>query len=529
MLLWFAMLGYRDLIEPDEGRYAEIPREMVASGDWVTPRLNDFKYFEKPALQYWMTAFSFQLFGQSNATARLWTATIGFLCGLFVWYLGRYLFGEIAGYYAFMLTMSSLLFVAMGHILTLDMSVSAFMVMGIGALAIAQSRRDRPRHVRKWMLLGWTGLGLAVLSKGLIGLVLPGGAVVIYSLWQRDWQLWRHLHLFKGLMVLLAITAPWFTIVSMRNREFAEFFFIHEHFQRYTTTVHHRTAPFYYYVPILMLGISPWLISGAKALLRPSFSWKPQNQGFNAERLLWVFVIFTLVFFSFGKSKLPAYILPVVPIIAVLAGKRLAKDGQQLVADGRFTLVLAGVLGIIAIFIPYVGKKAIPVELLAHYRWWLAVGAVVLSMGGWVLVKNTAKPFYGLTIACLLFLLGYQLYLWGFQEIAPSYSSREMADAIKSMGLEKTPIFSVHTYPQSLPFYLGKTIRLVQAKGELKMGIRAEPEKWISNKEAFAKAWRNQQQAIAIFRPKTFEIYKEAELPMNIIYYGPRYIAVSRK
>ena len=104
-----------------------------------------------------------------------------------------------------------------------------------------------------------------------------------------------------------------------------------------------------------------------------------------------------------------------------------------------------------------------------------------------------------------------------------------MADAIKSMGLEKNPIFAVHTYPQSLPFYLGKTIRLVQAKGELKMGIRAEPEKWISNKEAFAKAWRNQQQAIAIFRPKTFEIYKEAELPMNIIYYGPRYIAVSRK
>ena len=239
-IIWFALLGYRDLIEPDEGRYAEIPREMVASGDWVTPRLNDFKYFEKPALQYWMTAISFKLFGESNASARLWTALIGFVCGLFIWYLGAKLFNPEAGFYGFIITISGLLFVGLGHYLTLDMGVSAFMVLGVGSLALAQSRRDDPVHVRNWMLLGWSMLAGAVLTKGLIGVVLPGGAVVLYSLWQRDWALWKNLHLFKGLLLFLLLTVPWFVAVSLANEEFAEFFFIHEHFDRYTTTAHQR-------------------------------------------------------------------------------------------------------------------------------------------------------------------------------------------------------------------------------------------------------------------------------------------------
>ena len=139
-LIWFMLPGYRDLAEPDEGRYAEIPREMVESGDWVTPRLNGFKYFDKPAFQYWMTAATFKLFGESNATARLWVLIISFCCALWVMYVGGRLWGETVGFYAFLILISTLMYVVMGHLLILDMTLSAFMAGALGSLLIAQSQ-----------------------------------------------------------------------------------------------------------------------------------------------------------------------------------------------------------------------------------------------------------------------------------------------------------------------------------------------------------------------------------------------------
>ena len=125
-IIWFANLEYRTLIKPDEGRYAEIPREMVASGDWVTPRLNELKYFEKPPLQYWATATAYPLFGEHQWTSRLWAGLTGFAGILLVWFAGLRLFGREAAGYAALLLSSSLLYVRMGHINPLDMGVFFF-------------------------------------------------------------------------------------------------------------------------------------------------------------------------------------------------------------------------------------------------------------------------------------------------------------------------------------------------------------------------------------------------------------------
>jgi 4-amino-4-deoxy-L-arabinose transferase-like glycosyltransferase len=308
-ILWFVLLGHRDLIEPDEGRYAEIPREMVASGDWLTPRVDGFKYFEKPPLQYWLTAVSYTVFGESNASARLWLVTGGFLCALFVWFLGTRLYGADVGIAAYVITLSSFLFTILGHYLTLDMSVTLFMTLGVGCLLLAQRARDLPARNRNWMLLGWVALAAAVLTKGLMGIVLPGMAVFLYMLWQRDWAILKYLHLGKGLALLLALTAPWFVAVSLANPEFARFFFIHEHFERYTTTVHQHSAPLYYFVPIFLLGVSPWLIASLRSLVNPGFSWRGgAGEGFNTERFLWVYIVSIFVFFSLGGSKLPSYL-----------------------------------------------------------------------------------------------------------------------------------------------------------------------------------------------------------------------------
>jgi len=173
-LAWFGTLGWRPLVRADEARYAEIAREMVASGDWVTPRLNGFKYFEKPPLQYW--------------ASRLWPALTGFAGLILVLALGRRLLGAGAGAYAAAVLAGSPLYAFLGQFDTLDMGVSFFLSLAVFAYALAQREQTRPAEQRGWMLAFWASCALATLSKGLIGIVLPAGAIALDVLLRRDWR-----------------------------------------------------------------------------------------------------------------------------------------------------------------------------------------------------------------------------------------------------------------------------------------------------------------------------------------------------
>lgn len=528
-VVWFTLLGHRDLFEEDEGRYAEIPREMVASGDWLTPRLDGFKYFEKPAFQYWLTAVGYKLFGENNATARLWPAVSGFACALFIWYLGARVFNPDAGYYGFILSISSLMFVTLGHFLTLDMTVSVFMVIGIGALAIAQNDRQNQAGVRNWMLLAWAALAGAVLTKGLIGVVLPGATVLVYSLWQRDFALWKHLHIFKGILLLLALTVPWFWAVSNSNAEFARFFFIHEHFERYTSTVHKREGSILYFVPVFIVGITPWLVISLGALLKPGFSWRPaMDVGFNPIRFFWVFIVLTFVFFSAGQSKLPAYILPILPVVALLAGVKLSKHADTR-GDAWALLVIAGLCLVIGIVITRFAGESVSVENLQRYRWWVIPAALTLFVGAAALFRTESQPRRNIAIAGLCALSAFQLLLLGSQELEPFRSSADIAGVIRANDLADVPVYSVNRdYPQSLPFYLGKTIRLVGYRGELSMGIDAEKGKWLASAEQFMQHWQSEAQAVAVFDDISYRYFSDMGMTMRIIYQAPGKIVVAK-
>jgi 4-amino-4-deoxy-L-arabinose transferase-like glycosyltransferase len=292
-LIWFANLEYRTLIKPDEGRYAEIPREMVASGDWVTPRLNELKYFEKPPLQYWATAAAYTLFGEHQWTSRLWTGLTGFAGILLVWFAGLRLFGREAAGYAALLLSSSLLYVLMGHINTLDMGVTFFLTLGIVGLLLGQAQADRKKQ-RNWMMLAWAGLALAVLSKGLMGLVLPGAALFIYCVVQRDFGVLKRMHWLPGLAVFFVITVPWFVLVMKANPEFFERFFIYEHYTRFTTKDLGRYQPWYYFIPILLAGALPWTVLMFDTMFRTLRNSGLPDKMFNTRRFLRVLFRFRL-------------------------------------------------------------------------------------------------------------------------------------------------------------------------------------------------------------------------------------------
>ncbi|MDX2428072.1 MAG: phospholipid carrier-dependent glycosyltransferase [Xanthomonadales bacterium] len=525
-VLWFGMLGQRDLFDPDEGRYAGIPAAMVDSGDWLTPRLNDFKYFEKPVLQYWGTAVAFKIFGKSNASARLWTALLGFSTALFSMLVAFRLYGARPALYTFLLSISYLMVVAFGHYLTLDMALSAFLVMGIGSLVLAHSNRSDEGRTRNWMLAGWAALALATLTKGLVAIVLPAATVVVYSVWQRDWDLWKKLHLFKGVLLFLLITAPWFVMVSIANPEFPEFFFIHEHFDRYTSDVHSREGPLYYFIPVLMLGVSPWLITSLRSLVSPGFKWMPDKPGqFDPDRFMWTFVVVTFCFFSLGQSKLPGYILPVLPIIAVISGGQIASRGAVL-AD-RWVMLFLGLLFAVGAFsIELLASNHYPAEQWAAYRPWIIGSGVLFLLSFAVLSIRKIDRLPAFAGVAVLSLAAGLLIVSGANSLAESRSSKVIADIISETLPAGVPVFSFQYYPEAAVFYLGRPVTIVEYEGEMAMGVRLEPEKFIRTQDEFLAVWQNLDQAAVVLKLNRLKNLKVDELQGTVVYKGPKTMVI---
>lgn len=521
-IIWFSLLGHRDLFDPDEGRYAQIPSAMVDSGDWLTPRLNGVKYFEKPALQYWATAAVFSLVGKSNASARLVPALAGYLGALFAAMLALRLFGARAAIFAFLFASSSLMWVMMGHMLTLDMLLSTWLFCGMACLAIAQSQRSDRTRVRNWMLAGWAALALAVLTKGLIGLVLPAASVVVYSVWQRDWRIWKHLQLAGGLVLFFLLVAPWFIAVSLKNPEFASFFFIHEHWDRYTSGVHDRRGPVDYFVPFLLLGVLPWMMVSLDVLIRPVFKWRPENTGeFDAARLLWSFVVVTFVFFSLGDSKLPAYILPVMPVVAVLAAQRMA-EAKRLGSDRWLMALLGLVMLVLAFNVVRLANERYALQLWLDFRPWLLAGSCLLMLSAVAVFVLARKPLAACAIASVLSLLAFQLMLWGAQSIAVVRSSRLEAEAISNSVAADAPVYAVGTFPESAVFYLGRTIKMVHYTGEFEFGFEQEPQLRISDLNRFLAEWNQLDSAVMIISSDKIEtLFPGLDLG-KIVYLGPK-------
>ncbi|MBC7729979.1 MAG: glycosyltransferase family 39 protein, partial [Microbacteriaceae bacterium] len=309
------VLGIRTLVPPDEGRYAEMARGMFASGDWITTRLNGIKYFEKPPLQTWMNALSFALFGLGEWQARLWTGVCGIGGVLLTGYAGNKVFGQRVGFYAALVLGSCFYWLACSQINSLDMGLSGMMTIALCALLVAQRDDASAAERRNWMLACWAGMALAVLSKGLIGLILPGGVLVVYTLITRDWKLWTRLHAGFGLLLFFAIATPWFVLVAMKNPEQPAFFFIHEHWDRFFLKEHHREQAWYVFFVLTAVGMVPWLgVLGQSLLLGV----KREDGLFRPRLMLLVWAVFILLFFTKSNSKLPGYILPIFPALALL-------------------------------------------------------------------------------------------------------------------------------------------------------------------------------------------------------------------
>ena len=516
-VLWLAMLPLRPLFNPDEGRYAEIPREMVASGDWIVPHLNGLVYIEKPPLQYWATALSLELLGNNEFAARLYTALSALGSILAVALTARRLWGGAAGFRAAAILAGMLLFVILGQLLTLDMSLTLYLTVALCAFLAAQRSAEEGSSPRGWMLLAWAATGLGMLTKGLVAAAIPGAVLVLYSAYTRDFKPWRRLHALAGVPLFLVITAPWYVLAARRIPDFLEFFFVHEHFARYLTPSADRQEVWWFFGVVFLLGSLPWTLSALKVLF---LHWpRPGARGdFDAALFLKIWVWFVCVFFSLSDSKLIPYILPAMPALALaIASLPEGFLRRDLSRTALGTVGLALGLALVCLFAP---AHVAPTERNGYFlalRGPLAEVAALLAVSGlYVLSRRRREATGGALFLGAGWCLAGLLAMRAAAAVAPIYSGVTLARAFPEIPRE-APLYSVATYDQTLPFYWRRTVELVSFRGELDYGLKRDPGAEIPTVDEFVQRWTLGSNAFAIMEKPMFEELSRRQVPMREI------------
>jgi 4-amino-4-deoxy-L-arabinose transferase-like glycosyltransferase len=393
------------------------------------------------------------------------------------------------------------------------------------------------------MLLAWAAIAGATLVKGPVAVAIPGGALALYALTTRDFAVWKRLHLTGGLVVFLALSAPWFIAVSLKNPEFARFFFIHEHFDRYLTTEHRRTGALWYFVPLLLVGLIPWT---GVFLSTASRSWRDAprtSNGFSWPRFCLAWTVFVFCFFSVSGSKLPSYILPLFPCAALLIAWQLERLPQSVLykwtmaAAATATVVLVVMLAGYDDIAARLADARTPLSIYREFESWL-IAALAVAVAGSVpalfaFARDSAVGrTVGIVIVTLVTLFATQVAFVGDDAFRTTRSAADIVTALQRSAPPydpTAPFYQVEMYDQTLPFYLKRTTTLVDYRDELALGLDAEPERGIAKLADWEARWHSLPQAYALMTPDTFDEVARMGVPLRVVARDPRRVLVARQ
>ncbi len=524
LLLYLVGLGRPPLWEPDEGRYAEIAREMVVGHDYITPRNNFVRYLEKPPLVYWVTAASLGLFGHNEFAVRLPAAIASAGQVAITGVLAEGMFGATAGVLAALALALSPLFFAFARFATPDPALAFFLTAAMACFYTgAQSSHLRGGIDARWMLAAVAMLALGTLTKGPVALLLGGSVALLWLVVEGRSSDGLRIPWLKCSALYLAITLPWFVVVARRNPGFVHFFIIHEHFQRYLESTEHGWGP-WFYVPITVAGTWPWFYFAPLALnlsavpfVLPFWSLgrktraAPDKAGIDLKSeparaalhflLIWFAVIF--VFFSIPRSKLGEYILPGLPPIAILAGRGLARIERLALVQRRWLLLIFAAVNAGAAILIIVAIMIVPADGLGHA---LAsdgiITATALLAGGVtpLLLNDSSKVSTVILPLAISVIVGMGAGIDARGKVAPLVSYRELASVVDPYVSRGCRLISYRHFEQALPFYLGARETLVNYRGELEpFGPLHDPDGSVFATVAqLKKIWAGNQCAVLV-------------------------------
>ncbi len=466
-LFYLTQLGSYGLLEPDEGRYAEIAREMAQpGGDWIIPRLNGIPHFQKPPIFYWFTAASIKIFGVNEMAARLPVALSALFTLFLTMGISRRLFGENAARISLLILASTPLFLMLGRTITPDMTMTMWITSAIYCLV-------RARESRRWQWLFFVCAGLGFLTKGPVSFVVPFSAAIGYSIALKKTGAPRlSLPWLFGIPLAVLIGLSWFFIAAAQYPELAGYFWKYEFVERFTSSTHGRSRPFWFFIPVLIGGFLPWALPALRQLVA---ALKQRSAEFG---LLSAWLIIPFLILSMSGSKLPTYVLPLFPALAVALGAAFSSATQNgnlasfLPKSIRVAMALC--LVAISVFYPiadhFVVKPSLAISA-SMYIWTalFSLAAIVWLVRGW----NHSGKHLVLSYACLALLIWLPLpsHIFGWNDLLKQQACVEtLAKRIltESADDEKPPrVISCEIRANGLEFYLGQTVEITRGTADI--------------------------------------------------------------
>jgi 4-amino-4-deoxy-L-arabinose transferase-like glycosyltransferase len=448
-------LGGHHFLDPDEGRNAEVAREMALSNDYLLPHLDGLPYLDKPVVYFAAAAAVMEVLGPTEAAARLpaYLATLATIA-LVAWFARRR-WGAAAGWTAALALASMPMVAAYARTTIFDSTLSLCTTAAILAFA-----EERPA-------LAWAAIGLGTLTKGPVAIAIPLCALVPWSLLTGESL--RRLFPWRALLAFGIVALPWFILVSIRVPDFPHYVFIRETLQRVTTRSFHRTAPFWYYLPILPVAAFPWIVPALARLGGGRWRWawlaRREHAGAREPLLLACWVLGPLLFFTLNQSKLPQYVLPLMPAIALAAARAMARDGAQIAwkTTAALTAALGALLVSLTVWLPApisltaAERAVIPPTALALGLVLLASSAALWIGGGGGSGRPTLTAAgYAAGVIALPLVSGPLL-----RAVGDDRSAFALAAVVRDHGA----VVGVSAYPPSLPFYLQNRVFVATETG----------------------------------------------------------------
>ena len=493
-VFYFWGLGAVPLVGPDEPRYAQVAREMLARRDFITPTLGGLPWFEKPPLLYWMMMVSYRVFGVSEYAARIGPAICGLITAALIYWTGRAIAdagrdrnsggGPGIARWSALAWLSSLGGIGFSRGATFDIVLTMTITGALSCFFVFETRvrpgREGSRSVN-WLLAAFYSFaGLSLLAKGLIGFVIIFGVIGLYFVLRREWPLRPFLlSLIWGVPASMLLASIWYgPMLARHGWTFIDQFIIQHHFARFVSNKFHHPAPFYFYLPILIGLALPWtIVLGAGLISARRWNWRGQSSLDRARVFALAWLLVPLVFFSFSGSKLAAYILPALPAVALLVGERIAcfigEDRGQKVLRLTGTLLIV----IVAAAIWYTNRHS-DLKLLTTCL--AALPLMGTAMVAVVRPQLRRHLFVAIVVAVLLTAaIGLR---FGGPAVARTESVRELLTAAAARGYATTPVVQLHTVERSAEFY---------AAGRLSYGSDGEPLKFEGVVQVLDAARRN--------------------------------------
>ena len=470
LILFFFRLGARPLWDIDEGMHAATSKEMILSGDWVTPKFNGEPFYDKPIFHNWLVALAFVVLGFTEFAARLPAAVLGSGCVMMTYLLGRAMFHPTVGFLGAAILATSVEFIVLSRSVVHDISLAFFITL---ALYLFYLGYKNDRHRTGHLILFYIALGFAVLSKGPVGLALPAMIIGLYLIVERNLKFILKMKIGWGILIFLAVAAPWYILISQTNPDYAGYFIIEQNLGSFLSADSRHSSPFHYYIPVLFGGFFPWSCFLPLALIyavRKKFQNLPESVSF---AVIWFSVVF--IFFSIADSKLATYILPLFPaasLLVALCWHELLSQTAGKIRNGFIYSFLPVVVVFVAALIylwihPLVEMQfeaGIGLGQIYFVAIWLVVGNVLALI---FLLINQYRVFFisivSMTVSAILLFL-----LVIVPSVNPYRSTKVLAQKYDNLLPENVKFVFYRRIKDSALFYSDRQALVLKTSDQLK-------------------------------------------------------------